>query len=99
MKWQWFVEKPGRGVFLLQKKIADRKMFKARKQYTLASEPTQMIQANPLQRRHTESTRDSRDHDLLSMTTDDEMKWWYWFNFNKSYVYIRDEYINMYNSN
>jgi hypothetical protein len=37
------IEKPGKGVYLLQKKIADRMFFKARKQFPLAIEPKYMI--------------------------------------------------------
>jgi hypothetical protein len=68
------IEKPGKGVFLLQKKVLERKIMKPKKQYSLAVEPPQMIQANPLQRRHTLNMSQSIEHDLMSMNTDEEFK-------------------------
>ena len=38
---------------MLQKKIAERKMFKPRKKYELSVRPNELAQMNPLQRRNT----------------------------------------------
>lgn len=40
------IEKPGKGVYLLQKKIMKRKMLKARRQHDLAIEHQEMIKGN-----------------------------------------------------
>jgi len=68
------LEKPGKGVFLLQKKIAERKYSKARKQYPLAVEPKEMIEARPHPRRHNQAENLSLESEMMTMTTDEESK-------------------------
>jgi hypothetical protein len=68
------IEKPGKGVFLLQKKIAERKFLKARKQYPLAIEPREMIEPRPQPRRHVPPENQSEETELMMITTDEDSK-------------------------
>jgi len=69
------LEKPGKGVYLLQKKIAERKFLKARKQYPLAVDPREMIETRPQPRRHTQAENQSVESEMMSLTTDEELKY------------------------
>jgi hypothetical protein len=61
-------------VYLLQKKIADRKFLKPRKQYPLAIEPKEMIEARPQPRRHVPTESQSEETELMLITTDEDTK-------------------------